>query len=98
MLSKEINAVQLENKVRIEDTQESIVIIFPENFNPENITGNVSLYRPSNQKLDIDYPISISTPNLLIPKSDLAGGRWDIIIDWQYNGKKYLNKEMLNLE
>lgn len=98
VLDKEKNAAQLEQKVRIEDTKENIVIVFPADFDPKKIKGKVSLYRPSNQKLDMELPISISTPTLLIPKSAFAGGRWDIIADWQYEGKSYLNKEKLNLE
>ncbi|RDI04470.1 FixH family protein [Flavobacterium sp. AG291] len=99
VLNKEANAAQLDQKVKIEDTEEGILITFPEDFTPNDIKGKVSLYRPSDQKLDNELQIALSTSNhLLIPKSDLAGGRWDIITDWQYHGKSYLNKQMLNLE
>jgi len=98
VLNKEENAAQLQQKVTIEDTKDGVLIVFPSGFNPKDIKGKVSLYRPSNQKLDNDFQISLSTSNLLIPKSDLAGGRWDIIVDWQYEGKNYLNKEMLTLK
>lgn len=99
VLNKEENAAHLQQKVTIEDTEEGILITFPADFNPKEIKGKVSLYRPSDQKLDNESQISLSTSNhLLIPKSDLAGGRWDIIVDWQYQGKTYFNKEMLNLE
>lgn len=96
-LEKEQNAADLQHKIQIINDGEALRIIFPEGFDPEKISGNVSLYRPSAQKLDFEVPISLSSPYLLIPKSGLAGGRWDIIIDWQYNGKNYLSKEMLNL-
>ena len=97
VLNKEANAAQLDQKVKIEDTEESILITFPEDFTPNDIKGKVSLYRPSAQNLDFEIPISLSSPYLLIPKSGLAGGRWDISVDWQYNGKKYLSTEMLSL-
>ncbi|HTO35427.1 MAG TPA: FixH family protein, partial [Flavobacterium sp.] len=58
-----------------------------------NITGTVSLYRPSNQKLDFEIPISISDSHLLIPKHSLVGGRWDITVNWKYNEKEFLNSE-----
>lgn len=96
-LEKEQNSADLEHKIQILSTGEAIKIIFPEGFDPTKVSGKVSLYRPSAQKLDFETPISLSAPYLLIPKSGLAGGRWDIIVDWQYNGKKYLSKEMLNL-
>jgi len=96
-LDKEQNAVALQHKVHIQTLDDAIQIEFPEGFDIKKITGKVSLYRPSSQKLDFEIAISLSARHLLIPKSDLAGGRWDITVDWQYNGTGYINKEMLNL-
>lgn len=96
-LAKEDNAATLSQKVLIENTGEAIKITFPESFDFKKITGKVSLYRPSDQRLDFDTPISLSAPYMLIPKNNLAGGRWDITVDWKYNGKAYMNKEMFNL-
>ena len=96
-LNKEQNAADLNDKVVITQNEEHIRIDFPKDFNPEKITGKVSLYRPSSQKLDFEFPLSISVPYLLIPKTDLVGGRWDIAIEWQYQGTDYINKAMLTL-
>ena len=87
------NAQDLNHKPIITKTAEGITIEFPQEFNATQITGTVSLYRPSNKKLDFDTPISLSNPTLLIPKSKLVGGQWDINMEWQYAGKKYLTKE-----
>jgi hypothetical protein len=92
------NAQNLIRKPIITATSEGILISFPEEFIPKNIIGKVSLYRPSNKKLDFDIVISISSPSLLIPKKNLVGGRWDINMEWQYEGKPYLTKSKLNLE
>ncbi len=97
-LGKEQNAAGLLHKVKIDNSDNEVIkILFPEEFDSTKIKGKVSLYRPSDQKLDFEIPISISTSYLLIPKSDLAGGRWDITVTWEYDGKGYINKEMLNL-
>nr|WP_322623625.1 FixH family protein [uncultured Flavobacterium sp.] len=96
-LEKEQNAASLTQHITIENTAEAIKINFPTDFDFSKIKGKVSLYRPSDQKLDFDTPISLSAPYMLIPKNDLAGGRWDITVDWQYEGKGYINKEMFNL-
>lgn len=96
-LDKELNAAGMEHKVEIINRDGGITISFPEEFDYKKITGKVSLYRPSDQKLDFEVPFSLSGHHLLIPKSDLAGGRWDITIDWQYDGKGYLKQEMLML-
>lgn len=96
-LNKQQNAKDLEVALEITITLNHIEIHFPEVFVPENIQGKVSLYRPSNQKLDFEMPISLSDSHLLIPKSSLVDGRWDISVDWNYGGKNYLNKKVLYL-
>lgn len=97
-LSKLQNAANRKTKITIAQDSAYIRINFPDVVRPEDITGKVSLYRPSSQKLDFEIPISLSKPCLLIPKSDLAGGRWDITIDWEYEETSYLYNEMLTLE
>ena len=92
-IEKKQNANALEQKVKISKSVEGITIEFPSDFDFQAIKGKVSLYRPSNQKLDFEIPISLSTSHLLIPKSNLVGGLWDITIEWEYNEVDYLNKE-----
>jgi nitrogen fixation protein FixH len=89
------NAHDLAKKPIITNTQEGITIVFPDVFVPKNIKGIVSLYRPSNKKLDFEVAISLSSSTLLIPKKSLVGGQWDINMEWQYDGKSYLTKETI---
>ena len=94
-IEREQNAIALKNKIVIENTADGIKIQFPADFDYSKINGKVSLYRPSSQKLDFEIPISLSSPHLLIPKSNLTGGLWDISVDWNYDGVDYLNKETI---
>jgi len=96
-LDREQNAANLGQAVTVETIPGAIKVTFPSDFDHSAINGKVFLYRPSSQKLDFDTNISISTNTLLIPTQDLAGGRWDITIDWEYKGKGYINKQMLTL-
>lgn len=89
------NAQDLKSKPIIASTLGEITIVFPDSYIPKNIKGKVSLYRPSNKKLDFEIPISLSDATLLIPKKSLVDGRWDINMEWQYEGKSYLTKETL---
>ena len=89
------NADDLIQKLIILVSKNGISVVFPKEFSSNKIKGNVSLYRPSNKKLDFDTPISLSNSTLLIPKSRLVGGRWDINIEWNYKGKSYLTKEII---
>ncbi len=97
-IEKQQNANALTNKVIIKNITEGVKIEFPVDFDYSKINGKVSLYRPSSQKLDFEIPISLSSPHLLIPKSNLASGLWDISIDWEYDGVKYLNKDSFRME
>ena len=92
------NANNLVQKPIITVSKLGITIVFPNDFEPKNIKGKVSLYRPSNKKLDFEVPISLSKPTLLIPVSNLVGGRWDINMEWQYSGKQYLTKEIIYIK
>jgi nitrogen fixation protein FixH len=89
------NAQNLAQKPTIVLTSEGAEIRFPATFVPNKIKGIVSLYRPSNKKFDFEIPISISESTLLIPKKSLIDGRWDINMEWQYEGKAYLTKEII---
>jgi hypothetical protein len=92
-IDKEINAQKLVQNINWKKTDEGILITFPENFKIEDLTGKVFLYRPSNKQFDFETPISLSNHNLLIPDKRLLDGRWNIKVDWQYNGKSYLYKK-----
>ena len=86
------NAEDLAQKPTINVVSNGVEIVFPKIFVPKNIKGKVSLYRPSNKKLDFQIPISLSdATTLLIPIKSLVRGRWDVNMEWQYYGKSYLS-------
>ena len=92
------NSQDLKSKPLITSSLGEITIVFPNLYSPKNIKGKVSLYRPSNKKLDFEIPILLSNSSLLIPKSNLVGVRWDIHMEWQYEGKYYLTKETVYIK
>ncbi len=89
------NAQDLAQKPVIKNDSEGITIVFPAVFVPKDIKGAVSFYRSSNKKFDFNVPISLSGSSLNIPKKRLLGGRWEINMEWQYEGKEYLTKETI---
>ena len=94
-LAKMQNAADLKEQPIFSKTNEGIEIKFPSNLDIKKISGNVSLYRSSNKKLDFEVPISSSSATLLIPKTRLVGGLWDITIKWKYNNVEYISKETI---
>ncbi|HAH54204.1 MAG TPA: cytochrome C oxidase Cbb3 [Flavobacterium sp.] len=92
------NAQDLPQKPEIMNTSEGITIVFPAVFDAKGIKGKVSFYRPSDKKFDFEVPILLSNSSLKVPKQKLLGGRWDINMEWQYEGKLYLTKEVIYIE
>ncbi|OUR93431.1 cytochrome C oxidase Cbb3 [Flavobacteriales bacterium 34_180_T64] len=92
-IDKEQNTKNLDQNISWKNTDDGLLIQFPENLNSKEITGKVFLYRPSNKQLDFETTISLSNHNLLIPDNRLLGGRWNIKVDWQYKGISYLYKK-----
>ena len=92
-IDKEKNAKTLSANLKWQKTENGMLISFPENLEPSNISGKVFLYRPSNKQLDFETTFSLSNHNLLIPDKRLLDGRWNIKIDWSYKGNNYLYKE-----
>ncbi len=92
------NERALEERPQISVGETTIEVKFPLSIATDSVRGTVSLYRPSDKTLDFEKPISLSGHTLLIPKANLAGGRWDIILIWNYKGTDYQKKQTLYLE
>lgn len=91
-IDKEEHAKTLVTNVKLEKTEEGLLIRFPEDLDRNSIKGKVFLYRPSNKTLDFEIPISLSNHNLLIPDNRLLDGRWNIKVDWTFSNEAYLYK------
>ncbi|KQX15641.1 FixH family protein [Flavobacterium sp. Root420] len=89
------NAHDLQHKPSITYNKDGVKVVFPTTFESNKIKGNILLYRPSNKKFDFNTPIALTNSVLVIPKDKLVKGRWDVNIEWQYNGTKYLTKEVI---
>ncbi|WP_299800163.1 FixH family protein [uncultured Maribacter sp.] len=94
-IDAEKNAQIATTQIEIQQSDEGLMILFPEGYDDTNVKGIVSLYRPSNKNLDFNLPISLSNSHLLIPDNQLLDGRWDIKITWEHEGKDFLHKESI---
>ncbi len=92
-IDKLTNAKSLAVNISYEKTDEGLRITFPENLDYKNIKGTMFLYRPSNKQLDFETSLSLSDHFFFFFDKRLVDGRWNIKVDWQYNGKNYLYKK-----
>lgn len=95
-IDAETNTNNLAERIISKKVEEGWLLTFPKELNPAKIKGNVFLYRPSNQLLDFDIPMELSSSDLLIPDKSLIDGRWNITIDWTYDGKSFMYKEEIS--
>lgn len=87
------NALALNEQISIRRKGESLIVLFPEGIDLEKTTGMVSLYRPSNKKLDFSIPFSkIKSSEFEIPADQLVHGRWNVKVTWQNSEKEFMFK------
>jgi hypothetical protein len=94
-IDEENKGIALAENVLITKVSEGLLISFPKEFSPEDITGTISFMRLSNSKIDFKIPIKLKTNDILIKKENLVEGRWDLKIEWVVKENTYLFKEKL---
>jgi hypothetical protein len=97
---QEINKVnkglELKENIIIQKSDAGLLIKFPSEFDPSKITGTISFQRMSNDKIDFELPIELTSLDVLIKDENLVDGRWDVKIEWKVNNIDYLYKEKIN--
>jgi hypothetical protein len=87
------NASKLEVDVTMVRTADGLTFRFPEDLEPENISGTISLQRPSNKSLDLKMPIELTESDFLIPDQSLASGKYIVVVDWKHENSEYMFKD-----
>ena len=94
-IDNENKGIALLENVIVNKTTEGLLITFPKEFNPTDISGVISFKRLSNNKIDFEAPIKLKTNDFLIKDENLVKGRWDLKIEWIVADNTYLFKEKL---
>jgi len=95
-IEKNSNTEALAEKVMIISADSVIVIRFPELFKDGQLEGSILVYRPSDDKEDILYPIHLDS-NLyqILPASKLLPGKYIIKLDWTFEGVEYFQEQII---
>lgn len=88
------NASSLSNRIKVSKDKENILIQLPDSVVINRV--DVSLRRPDNQKMDLNYTIE-NTMNFTINKSDLRKGVYQLELTYKVDGKDCLQKERIYL-
>ncbi len=94
-IDAEKNTRSLTKRIEVVKSENGLTIEWPSEFDGKRIEGTVSLYRPSDKKLDFTFPVNTTEAKIRIPEERLLDGRWDVKVIWATNGKEYLFKKAL---
>lgn len=89
------NYVYLKAPITGKKTENGWELTFPEVLNNKALTGTVFLYRPSAKQLDFQLPLEVSSSIMLIPKDRLVDGRWNISVEFLFDGKTHLYEKQI---
>lgn len=78
-------------------TEAGIDIHFPKEFAGENLTGNIKLYCPSDDRKDRSFVINPKKGVQLIPASNLASGRYYLQIDWKNGNRAFWDEGVVTI-
>ncbi len=93
-IDAEKNALALVDHIQVIKNGSHLIIEFPEDMQLSMISGAVSMYRPSNKQLDFNIPLNdLKDWRVEVPEDKMIGGRWNIFVNWKYEGEDYLFKK-----
>ncbi len=95
VIAKKRNADTMRVQVQIINDQKGITVVFPDYIDDNSVSGNITLYKPDNKKLDAVIPFKLQQHQQLIGKNKLVNGKWEIYLDWkQSNIPYYIEKKI----
>jgi len=88
------NTAALSEKIRLEQTDDSLKLIFPKLSTISDYSGNIHFYSPVEEKRDETIKLKL-TDNFtqLIGLKGLKSGRYTVKIDWSANKVSYYQEE-----
>ena len=91
VINSSLNADKLTEKPQWQVVNQQLEITFPTTNSTE---GQVILFRPSDDKLDVAQPLSLNTENKhCIPVAQLSKGLYQLQLSWKANGQNYYIEE-----
>lgn len=92
-INKTNNAKELAKPLTWEVNKGGIEIFFPKEY--QDVSGNVYLYCPANNKNDRVFPIKAINEKQLISSVQIPEGRYRLQIDWKNGATAYWNEDVV---
>lgn len=83
-----------EVRVSYDASRHAITVALPAMHARQKISGRIQLYRPSDAKLDVTVPLSVSADGTQrIDAKNLRAGLWKVRLQWTADGQEYFLDE-----
>jgi len=96
ILKKEARTAKLSEKLSWQIINNQLSIQFPKEIG-ENIMGEITFFKPSNQNDDKKISFQTSSNSHSIDVSKFSSGMYKLKIDWMSNDITYYNEEVIDL-
>jgi len=89
------NTYKLSNKILLNQENGSLNLQFPKEIK-ESVQGEIVFYRPSDYEKDVRLDIELDK-NMVqrINTGNLLSGRYNVKIEWSFEGEKYFQEEAI---
>lgn len=79
--------------------QRKLLIRFPQFINPEEISGKIHLFRPSDARQDRFVPVHLEGDRMqTISVKHMASGKWRLKIEWKTGKREFYDEGVLVLK
>lgn len=79
-------------------TESGLHVHYPVNFADSSITGQISMYCPSDNRNDRHFKISTKNNAQIVALSQIPAGRYKIQIDWKSGSETYWNEGVVVID
>jgi len=95
-IDREKNSLSLDKDIQLIVNRGFLEILIPENFAPEEISGNIQLFKPDDSNLDLSLELRADpSGRQIINTQALNRGWWEIKINWSYRNTDYFKSEKI---
>jgi hypothetical protein len=97
-INKQTHTRDYDANVDIVQSNDSVLFVFPSQFQDSLIEGSINIYRPSDLKKDLTIPISVKKNKQFLFKNQLSKGRYIIYIDWQVDTLMFYTEKTIDIK
>lgn len=98
-LDAENNALSLQNPLRWELTSGAVTLFYPVELLDAGMTGEITMYRPSDARLDFTLPVQFDERGVqIIALEQLRRGAWTMEVSWTSGDVAYYTAGNLYLQ